>query len=204
MGLLHDYFGNFSTRGERYYFTWGEIEPTQGKIETNIRKLGKRRKIQISFSGGGDLWWGSWHGDGVPDMGMGFQTWGWGSRHMDGVPDMGMGFQTWRWGSLHVMRFQTWGWGSWHGMGFQTRGGVPDMGWGSRHGSEGQTLSFKYSKPEQWIFFKLRQAILMIIADNLLTTMIYFIPSSEYTKPQMATGVVRHAFFPIDLICEYH
>ena len=27
-GFLHDYFGNFSTRGERYYFTQGEIEPT--------------------------------------------------------------------------------------------------------------------------------------------------------------------------------
>ena len=31
-GLLHDYFGNFSTRGERYYFCMegsmqGEIEP---------------------------------------------------------------------------------------------------------------------------------------------------------------------------------
>ena len=52
-GLLHDYFGNFSTRGERYYFTRGEIEPTRGEIETNIAKLGK---IQISFLGGGDLW----------------------------------------------------------------------------------------------------------------------------------------------------
>ena len=55
-GLLHDYFGNFSTRGERYYFTQGEIEPTQGEIETNIRKLRKLGKTQISFSGGGDLW----------------------------------------------------------------------------------------------------------------------------------------------------
>ena len=61
-GLLHDYFGNFSTRGERYYFTRGEIEPTQDKIETNIgkvRKLGKIGKTQISFSGGEDIWWGS-------------------------------------------------------------------------------------------------------------------------------------------------
>ena len=55
-GLLHDYFGNFSMRGERYYFTRGEIEPTRGEIETNIRKLGKLGKTQISFSGGGDLW----------------------------------------------------------------------------------------------------------------------------------------------------
>ena len=52
-GLLHDYFENFSTRGERYYFTSGEIEPTRGEIETNIGKLGK---TQLSFSGGGDLW----------------------------------------------------------------------------------------------------------------------------------------------------
>ena len=41
--------------------------------------------------------WGHWGGDsrcgdGVPDMGMRFQTRG-------GVPDMGMGFQMWEWGS---------------------------------------------------------------------------------------------------------
>ena len=43
-GLLHDYFGNFSTRGEDSIFAWGtrgEIEPTPGEIETNIEKLGK-------------------------------------------------------------------------------------------------------------------------------------------------------------------
>ena len=65
-GFVRDYFGNFSMRGERYYFTQGEIEPMRGKIETNIGKLGK---TQISFSGGGDLWWGFRNGDGVPDMG---------------------------------------------------------------------------------------------------------------------------------------
>ena len=54
-GLLHDYFGNFSTRGERYYFTRAEIEPMQGEIETNIRKLGNSEN-SISFLGGGDLW----------------------------------------------------------------------------------------------------------------------------------------------------
>ena len=27
--------------GEKYYFTWGGIEPMQGEIEMNIRKLGK-------------------------------------------------------------------------------------------------------------------------------------------------------------------
>ena len=40
-GLLHDYFGKFSTRGERYYFTRSEIEPTRGEIETNIRNSEK-------------------------------------------------------------------------------------------------------------------------------------------------------------------
>ena len=44
MGLPHDYFGNFSTQGEGYYFcvegsTQGEIEPMRGEIETNIGKL---------------------------------------------------------------------------------------------------------------------------------------------------------------------
>ena len=151
-GLLHNYFGNFSTQGERYYFMRGEIEPTWGEIEMNIKKL---RKTQISFSGGRDLWWwylivwgwgqgmgfqtwgwGSWHGDGVPDKewgswhGGGFQAQGWGSWHGDGVPDK-------EWGSWHGMGFQTWAWGSWHG------DGVLDMGcgtrhrWGFRHGMKG-------------------------------------------------------------------
>ena len=55
-GLLHDYFGNFSTQGERYYFTQGEIEPTRGEIETNIEGGGELGKTQIFFLGGGDLW----------------------------------------------------------------------------------------------------------------------------------------------------
>ena len=51
IGLLHDYYGNFSMQGERYYFhmegsTQGEIEPTQGEIEMNIRKC---RKFKILF-----------------------------------------------------------------------------------------------------------------------------------------------------------
>ena len=49
MGLLHDYFGNFSTRGERYYFTRGEIEPTRGEIEMNIGKLGNLEKLKFPF-----------------------------------------------------------------------------------------------------------------------------------------------------------
>ena len=49
LGLLHDFFGNFSMHGERYYFydegsMQGEIESTQGEIEINIGKLGKLRK----------------------------------------------------------------------------------------------------------------------------------------------------------------
>ena len=147
--LLLDYFENFSTRGERYHFTLGEIKSMRGKIETNIRKLGKTKfpfQVEGTFGGVPDMgmgfqtggWgssqgWGSrhWDGvpvrdvvpdkDGVPDMGMGFLTWGWGFRHGDGVPDMGMGFL--KWGGVPDM-----------GMGFQTRDGVPDMGWGSRHG----------------------------------------------------------------------
>ena len=39
--LLHEYFGNFSTQGERYYFTRGEIEPTRDEIKTNIGNLEK-------------------------------------------------------------------------------------------------------------------------------------------------------------------
>ena len=41
-GLLHDYSGNISTRGERYYFTRGEIE-------TNIGKLRNSEKLKFPF-----------------------------------------------------------------------------------------------------------------------------------------------------------
>ena len=53
--LLHDFFGNFSTCGERYYFMRGEIEPTWGEIETNIGKCRKLRKTQNSLWDGGDI-----------------------------------------------------------------------------------------------------------------------------------------------------
>ena len=59
MGLVHDYFGNFSMRGEKYYFTLSEIEPMRDEIEMNleqfekIRKLGK--KIKIAFLVEGNL-----------------------------------------------------------------------------------------------------------------------------------------------------
>ena len=50
MGLLHDYFRNFSTRGERYCFhvegsMRSEIELTPGEIETNIEKVRNSEKI---------------------------------------------------------------------------------------------------------------------------------------------------------------
>ena len=59
---MHDYFGTFSTRGERYYFTRGEIEPTRGEIEptrgeieTNIGvgggKLRKKPKFLFGWRG---------------------------------------------------------------------------------------------------------------------------------------------------------
>ena len=46
MGLLHDYFGNYSTRGEKYYFRAevsmpGEIKPMLGKIEMNLGRWGQ-------------------------------------------------------------------------------------------------------------------------------------------------------------------
>ena len=57
MGLLHDYFGNFSTQGERYYFCMegsmrGEIEMNLrngrwgGEIEMNIGKL---RNLELGW-----------------------------------------------------------------------------------------------------------------------------------------------------------
>ena len=38
LGLLHDYFGNFSTRDEKYYFrmdgsTWGGFNPCQVRLK---------------------------------------------------------------------------------------------------------------------------------------------------------------------------
>ena len=48
-GLLHDNFWKFSTRGERYYFMRGEIEPTRGEIETSIGKLRNSEKLKFPF-----------------------------------------------------------------------------------------------------------------------------------------------------------
>ena len=36
---------------------------------------------------------------------VGWEHWGWDSRHGDEVPDIGMGFQTWGWGASQ-------GWGN--------------------------------------------------------------------------------------------
>ena len=55
--LFRDFFGNFSTRGERYYF---RVEgSTQGEIETNIGKL-RTGKNSNFFFGGEDIWWVGW------------------------------------------------------------------------------------------------------------------------------------------------
>ena len=70
-------------------------------------------------------------GFGVPDWGwgprqeMGFQTWGWGSRHGNGIPNIGMEFQS-------GMGFQTGdGVQTWGGIPDTHR--APDMGlWGTR------------------------------------------------------------------------
>ena len=42
-------------RGEKYYFTRGEIEPTRGEIETNIGKLGTRKNSNFFFGWRGAL-----------------------------------------------------------------------------------------------------------------------------------------------------
>ena len=51
-GLLHNYFGNFSTSDERYYFCMkgsmqDEIEPMWGENEMNLRKQENCRKLII-------------------------------------------------------------------------------------------------------------------------------------------------------------
>ena len=59
-GFLRDFFGNFSTQGERYYFTQGEIEPKRDEIETNIGKLRNLEKFKFPFwvegTFGDDIW----------------------------------------------------------------------------------------------------------------------------------------------------
>ena len=74
-GLFRDFFGNFSTRGESYYFC---VEgSTRGVFETSENsKLGK---TQISFLGGGEHWW-VWQGVGVQIRSWG-RMWGSGIDH---------------------------------------------------------------------------------------------------------------------------
>ena len=43
-GLLHDFFGNFSTRGERYYFGWREAREV---------RMCMQGACEVTFSGGG-------------------------------------------------------------------------------------------------------------------------------------------------------
>ena len=43
LGLSSDFFGNFSTRGERYYFRAHQARFRLGEIETNIGKHGTRK-----------------------------------------------------------------------------------------------------------------------------------------------------------------
>ena len=49
------FLGIFSTRGEKYYFMPGEIEPMRGEIETNIGKLGTRKNSNFFFGWRGPL-----------------------------------------------------------------------------------------------------------------------------------------------------
>ena len=73
--LFHDYFGNFFTQDERYYFTRDEIEPTRGEIEKNIGKLGNLEKLKFLFwvegTFGDDIWW-----DGCRRSRLGWGYWG--------------------------------------------------------------------------------------------------------------------------------
>ena len=50
-GLLYDYFGNFSMMKDivLVWSTQGQIEPTKGENETNLRKQEKLRKLKTSF-----------------------------------------------------------------------------------------------------------------------------------------------------------
>ena len=51
--LFRDFFGNFSTRGESYYF---RVEgSTRGVFETNIGKLGTRKNSNFFFGWRGAL-----------------------------------------------------------------------------------------------------------------------------------------------------
>ena len=53
--LLQDYFGNFSTRGERYYFCVRQVRFMQGEIEINIGKLRTQKNSNFFFGWRGPL-----------------------------------------------------------------------------------------------------------------------------------------------------
>ena len=84
------------------------LNPHEVRLKQTSEKLENSEKPKFPFQVEGTF-------GGVPDMGMGFQTWGWGSWHGDGVPDMGgipdMGVKFLTWGGVSDME----GWGSWHG-----------------------------------------------------------------------------------------
>ena len=46
LGLLHDFFGNFSTRGERYYFGWRGARKV---------RMCTRDGHKVTLSGGGGM-----------------------------------------------------------------------------------------------------------------------------------------------------
>ena len=91
LGLFRDFFGNFSTRDENYYFHIHKVQFMRGEIEMNIGKLGTLKNSNF-FSGGGDLWW-VWQGVGVwirswmQGVGVWIRSWG-----------LGMGVQIRSWG----------------------------------------------------------------------------------------------------------
>ena len=60
--LFVNNFGNFSTLGENYYFTWGDIEPMRGELPHKVKqtlehfKNLESSKTLISFFGWKGIW----------------------------------------------------------------------------------------------------------------------------------------------------
>ena len=69
------------------------------------------------------------------------------------------------------------------------------------NGPGGQTLSFKYSKTESWIFFKLHWVTLINIVNNL--DIIYFIRSCVYSnlKENYKRGFLHNLIMFDMLLC---
>ena len=98
--LFRDFFGNFSTQGEKYYFCVdGSM---QGVFEMNIRKTQNSEKLKFLFWVEGSIWW-VWQGVGV--------TWGGSCK---------VGYARWiMWGGLHEVDHARW----------VTRGGSHEVGY---------------------------------------------------------------------------